>query len=603
MTRTLLIVGAVVLAVGASALQGQTVTGSVLDAMGNPVPNVKIEIWDGDVGPDDLLDVVFTSATGTFASGVPASGHDIFVIVKWEYELVPSSFYGKSVVRLLDVGHGDPWNPTTTFTDVTSPTYNDIAVPFAMPTITMGQTQIYDDGSAGVSAHPRMVQRILAVLEYYRANKGNVPWVWSHDIDVHVSTDQTAWHAGGTIAISQTAFDKPTTLDTRRTIAAFHEVAHAIHYRHNCDSMPPAGAGCDWHNVDSEETTGCAFKEGWASYVAWSVATSQGIPDTFWQRYEDPQDLLWRGGGQGSDPGYPSGTGMDGGAFESGENVEGAVSGVLFALESRPGVGFSDALAAMMPPIGCGASAGPNDIAEFIVAYLAPLGPSGSNWVFRAISEHGIVYTRAEFTANPIAEGDPPDAAPPSNGNFKVIDGTPVARGIINAGYAAVPPVMLGIAGPGFGVNRIRLGYKTAHDDLFDCPSQFQQWPGFVPFVAGGAITADTTAFDGTPDGMGGDGDWDILLQSESTWLYVDDFLPTWSWSPLVTPCPGAAPPAGSGPADGNPAVDTDEKYLKTLRAWFELDWNPQTNPVKEGKLVVDNTSPQIVPGSFRPAP
>ncbi len=45
MKRTLLIVGAVVLAVGTNTLLGQTVTDSVLNAMGNPVSNVQIELW------------------------------------------------------------------------------------------------------------------------------------------------------------------------------------------------------------------------------------------------------------------------------------------------------------------------------------------------------------------------------------------------------------------------------------------------------------------------------------------------------------------------------------------------------------------------------
>ena len=47
--------------------------------------------------------------------------------------------------------------------------------------------------------------------------------------------------------------------------------------------------------------------------------------------------------------------------------------------------------------------------------------------------------------------------------------------------------------------------------------------------------------------------------------------------------------------------MNTDEKYLKTLGAWFDLDRDPGTNTIDQGKVVVDNTPPTVVAGSFKP--
>ena len=86
-----------------------------------------------------------------------------------------------------------------------------------------------------------------------------------------------------------------------------------------------------------------------------------------------------------------------------------------------------------------------------------------------------------------------------------------------------------------------------------------------------GQIDLDTTLL----STEGGDGEWDIILRAENEHGFVDNFYPFWD-------------------GDGNELVNTDEKYMKRIGAWYDKDRKAETEPEKGGKVVVDNTPPTV---------
>ena len=525
------IVGLIAMCLSAEVSRGLTVTGSVVDASAPPlpVPSVKVEIWDEDIVYHDLLDVVYTTQAGAFTSMAASEGDDIFVVVKWEMQLVPSAFYNQRVIRLLDIGQGtNPYVIATQFTSTQSATFSGITANLVIPTIAMGQVQPLVS-AGGASALPGLTARIHEVLDFVRNNKGSVTWTPNYDVPVHILTDQAARHSAGDVYLPNLCFNGGGT--PFWIITLYHEMAHLIHYRLNGDQLPNTGTGCQVHTINSEEIPECALVEGWASYVAQRTADGTGVNNPqFYARYRDPQNVHWRG-----DEAAP--TGRQGLAWESGEVVEGAVAGVCFGIDDDPNFTFADNLGVMV-------QRHPDNIYQFLdefVNHHLPGWGSSVDLVFDIAQRHGIVYSRALFANPPFAEGDPPDAGPPSPGNFKLIAGIPFLRGTISANFQAAIAAELGVA-QGLNVSHVAVGYKPAHDDLYDCPFDFADWAGLESFAAG-FVSVDTTAFDGTPDGQGGDGDWDLVVRSVNINAYADNFLPTWSWSPLVTPARRAHPP------------------------------------------------------------
>lgn len=105
-----------------------TVSGQVTDATTVPIVGIRVEVYDEDVLFDDLLEVVYTNAAGNYSSGAASSGDDIYVIAKWEFQLVPAAFYNNRVVRILDIGAGqNPYVPATIFTEKREPKTGSIS--------------------------------------------------------------------------------------------------------------------------------------------------------------------------------------------------------------------------------------------------------------------------------------------------------------------------------------------------------------------------------------------------------------------------------------------------------------------------------------------
>ncbi len=95
--------GALLLPSVAGALM---VSGNVVDSAtpGMPIAGIKVEVHDSNFPTSTLIDTVYTDGSGNYASTLVSAGDDVFVRVKWEFELIPNSFYGGHVIKLEDRG-------------------------------------------------------------------------------------------------------------------------------------------------------------------------------------------------------------------------------------------------------------------------------------------------------------------------------------------------------------------------------------------------------------------------------------------------------------------------------------------------------------------
>lgn len=556
------------LSLGAPALHGLTVSGTVTDAAGAAIPLIEVEVFDEGVVLDERLDVVDADAAGVYSSDRVEAGHDVYIKAAWRFALFPKVAYNGHAIRLVDTGTGSPFAVTGTFTAAKSATSNNVAANAAI-NLAMAQAQ-----PVGLST---LIERIQQTLDYVENNKGAVAWSVDYDIPVHIKltgADNVSFQDEGEIFLWVNTFNGFGTTFNRVTL--YHEMSHLIHYHHNGKKMPPLDYGPDGgHSINSEEEPGCALVEGYASYIAQLVAESVNPPvtDPFYRNYRDdglggfPANSLWRG-----DETRP--TGRDGESFESGEDVEGAFSGFQFGVHDA--FGFETNFKAMVDH-------DPPHAFAFRQALLEEAGRTTimAREIYTIMQTHGIVSNRARFRVagesfdlEPFDVEEPEDEAPPAAGNRKVINFFTFLRGTVPTRFEAVPAEDLGVDQT-IATEAVKVGIKPAADGLADLPGDFQFLPASADFSAG-VIDLDTTTF----GGASGDGDWDLLVRAENEALFDDDFLPTWA-------------------GDGNTRVNSDEEYLKVLGAWYDRDRDPSDDALKEGMVIVDNTAPTV--SNFKP--
>ncbi len=552
----------------ASIGHATTLSGSVEDAAGVPIDGIRVEVWDEGEFLDVLLDVVYTVG-GTFSSTAPEPGHDVFVRVKWELQLLPSDFYNGRVVRILDEGHGDdPYVVDVAYEEEVSDVVDDIeGETVTLPTIRMGQEQ-----PVGLAT---LVLRIQQPLDYLRVNKADVGWSLDDDIPVHIITDSSARHFQGEVFIETTSFDG--TGPVFDTITLFHEIAHLIHFRHNGDEMPLTLGSCEEHTINTEEDPGCALVEGYATYIAQLVAEQLGLTHPVYRAYRDdgaglrfPAKSLWRGdeGGNGSASASHSGLDAGLGRFESGDVVEGAFAGFLFSVSDA--FGFATSFAAMHdhdPDT-------PFEVLEGLVADVGGSDTPTALQIYALMQSHGIVYSRAIFADEPFAEPEPANTASMVPGNQKLINGHTFVRGTVTARVGSASGLIdLGV-GPDHvaALARAKVGYKRAFAGTSDSATIFSSFTELVDFgffSDEAEIEVDTR----TLDVVSSDGKWDFIVVGENEDGFVDNLLPNWF-------------------GDGNSSVDSDERYLKKLGAWFDGDGVATTE--SDGMVMVDNTAPVV---------
>ncbi len=538
---------------------GLTVSGTITDSASTPIAGIKVEIWNEDTLLDELIEVVYTDAAGFYTSTEPLFAINAYVIVHWEFQLVPSDFFNDRVVRILDKGAGRPFVPVLTYNGRRSLTVPTVITDV---TIDVGMSQPQEPGLN------TLVARVQQTLDYVRNNRGTVAWDPDYDVPVHIITDNFA-RASFEVYIPTISFDG--TGSSFWIVAVYHELAHKLH-RHHDASFPPRESGCGVHTINSEEDPGCALIEGYASYIGQLVAETEGVMSGFFRSYRDdgvggggfPANSLWRGD-EGDSSSSPMYTGLDGMAFESGEIIEGAVSGFMFGVHDA--LGFATNFAVMNDD-------GPDHVFDLRGGLVTDAGGAGTAQtlqIHEIMQTHGILFNRLRFRLDPFDEPEPPDTAQHSYGNKKEINGYTFLRGTVTAFIEPVSLADLG-AGRGFPNNSYRVGFKPASAGLTDLPSEFMN---FTPMNLFTTIDLDTTTF----GGASGDGDWDLLMVSKNADDFIDNMFPTWL-------------------GDGNPAVATDERYLKTVGTWYDDDRDPGNDP-KAGMVLIDNTAPVVE--NFKP--
>ena len=579
------------------AQTGFQVSGSVTDSDGETIPNIRVRIYDDDLfpEPDDLLATVYTDGNGNYSAtitgGYGTEPPDVYILVDWYFQLLPPGDYNNQHIILVAKAP----DPVVTFTEKPSgvvenhnPNTNLILPPLAMDqaqgifSLTSGPLVF-----SGKAIIAKLRLHINEALDFYKDNKGSVPWSVNYDVPVSISlmANGRSFHQTGSITIraSHIVGQNIPNIGAGFVSTIYHEIAHLVQYRFYGNFLPPHEFVIHEWYTESEPVF--AFLEGWASHVA-DLTSSVYRQDKSHELYRDNGDQFnpyhkvntnWRGDEIIIDPNTGTliqpGTGRNAaGFFESGEFVEGAVAGFWYGLYDEEVFTFEDVFRVIVQKK-------PHNVFEFTRGFVELVGGPGTDAarrMYEAMQRHGIVYNRLKFAREPFDETGPPDVGPPSEGNIKEIEGNMFLRGTVTIKYLEVSEIELGVLNSHFVNNKsVKIGYKQPGDDLNDSPSSFplSQFTNFEDFNFSRFIDVDTRKFGSNS----GNGDWDLVVVAENEHGFVDNFLPTWEGDP-----------------DPTQTVNTDEKYLKVLGAWYDKDRDPATNTVKEGKVIVDNTAPTV---------
>lgn len=541
------------------------VFGIVMDSAGTPIDGVRVKVYNENPFPipDFLIEEVFADANGLYVTPNAELGEDIYVIVSWEWK-IPVSPNG-SVVRLLDCEATACIPAFVTFTEKREPvtgSIEDITTDLGLPVI-MAQVQPANLAVLG--------PRVNHVLKYIDSKKGSVAWSANYDIPIHLRVN--AAFAAEEVNIPTGSLGAGTFLH----VTLYHEVAHKVNYEFNDNAFPPITGACADHTVASEETRECAFVEGWATYHGQLAAEDNGVADPQYTSYRDPGNCLWRGNEGNQFKCDPGDTGFDGGTWESGEITEAANASVWFGIHATAAFSFADNLRVMIEDKVV------NHMWEFTRGFIADVGAgsAGARTMHAVLQDHGFVYSRARLQtplANLFDEDAPPnDAASMEDGNVKLIGGEVHLRGTVTVNMDEVPKADLGVFDT-VDLDEIRLDWRAASDGTADSPF----FPNMTPFVNFG-LTNDDVSLDTTTMGLpNGDGQWDLLAVGKNEDGATDKFTPTWN-------------------GDATNSVDSDEKYLKKIGAWFDFDRDAATNTNPGGRVTVDNESPIADPTTFKP--
>ncbi len=539
------------------------VSGDIVDSAtpGMSIAGIKVEVRDSNFPlPSSLIDTVYTDGSGNYSSTLVSAGDDVFVRVKWEFQLIPTSFYGDRFIKLEDRGTGSPFFFSRNFDTVNSSTNSNVTTDIVVD-VTMTNS---------LTGLGTLLQRIQEAMDYYRNNGGAVAWSPSYDIPVHVRDDSP-----GSFFVNVLFFTNGVFLDldlfdgtpnSRGPYTIYHEVGHLVHWRFFGSTLLglPGNGGC--HTIHSETRRTNALTEGWPQYVAVLTAGAAGVPaSTFDESYRDVMNVFWRGSKQG---GLPCVIGpIDSGFDNSGEIVEGALTGFMFDYTdpARANLGtFEDIFRVMHDDQ-------PRhffDLSDEMVADAGGASTATTLGLYRVAQAHGIFFSRLRFDSPAWADG--------AGGTARVINDVTHLRGIVEADVQAMSDSELNLS-ERVTIDQGRIGWRFAPapgttEDVD--PATLNTVFTFTSPVTSssfGSVPFDTTM-------LSGDGPYDVLLQGDNEHGFSDDFNPDW---------------AGDVDAMGNPtSVNTDERYLKTIGAWFDDDMDPTSNPELGGKVVVDNTDP-----------
>jgi len=167
-----------------------TVTGTVNDSSGNPIPSIRVQVWDEDTNDviptgDDLIDTVYTNAAGVYtmnaASGWGPENPDIYVVVDWKFPLTPAASFNNAHMNMIGTTTINTCGADAPilFTSKTSAITTD----FAGASLTVPVQNMANALAQGVGNLHLAINR---VINYYEDNKGSAGWSLSADVDVKV---------------------------------------------------------------------------------------------------------------------------------------------------------------------------------------------------------------------------------------------------------------------------------------------------------------------------------------------------------------------------------------------------------------------------------
>jgi hypothetical protein len=536
---------------GLGTAQGLTLSGTVTDSSQAPIPNVRVRVFDDNTPStpsDKLLATVYTDNAGAYSAvittGWTGARPDLYISVDWNFPLLQATAYGgKHVIVATRDG--------VAFTPKQTPTVNhDPAMDLPNHNLQMDQAQA---NLSDLRLH------INEALDYYTNHRGTVAWSFNNDVVVKLVTTTVVSRALDYLEIAVVDITGSMGAPGQGFVSdIYHEVGHMVHYRFNGNALPSYTQVVP-HMINTEGNPTAALVEGWPSYVARLTAMVHN-PDMKYAAFEDRRRIYWRGD-------ETSPTGYDSNRFESGEIVEGALTGVWTDIGT--GTSFADNFGVMV-------NARPTNLAQFLSAFVAQSGGPGSAGAllaYKACNDHGIPYTRARFDQTAFMVDDPPDQGPPENGNVKEIGGKLFLRGKVKATVGSLTSADLGVQAA-LGTSQAGLYYKPAVTGTADAAATLTQSLAFSS-PSGGSYEFNTIDFVGRSRG---DGEWDLVIVSDNQDSFRDSLLPSWM-------------------GDGNASVSSDERYLKTIGAWYDKDRNPMTED--DGKVIVDNTAPTV--DNFKP--
>lgn len=511
-----------------------TVTGKILTPTGGnasannvPVQFIRVIVMDQEPGPDQELGRGYTNAAGDFSIAVsdnePA---DIFVDV----EYVGDAIDGRQVeVRRADTD-ANPIKDTNVEGTVHVDAPGGV---LALDSLHVASTRAnivtqgcrafrYLEGQYSaytLPANPRYEGRTTNGASY-------------------VSND------GSKLSIAMEDYDSPGAGN-----AAFsdihHETFHWIAYRAYGNRWPDNNCACNPHHASKECCQGFAMQEGSAQYFGniSAIATFGGDNKT-----NLPGQHTWRG---------EDNTGNN----NCGEIVEGTFTRALRQNAEHPGQ-----LETLL-------TKSPDTWAEFRDGYAAIKGATSAamqNLMNRVAQDAGIVYTRGKIVKFE-PEVDPPDAAPPHDGDSEIIRDIAFVRGKTKPKIELNSKAELRLASPNtVNADQKDVGYQAAAAGLGGGRPTALTYVGAVNWADN--LEWDTSTVT--------DGEYDVVARTRSIHHWIDTFYPDFT-------------------GDATAAINTNERWLKTLRTWYNQDAAPDND--KEGKVVIDNGAPEVQ--NFTPEP
>lgn len=231
----LILVGLLLWVVPASA-SSLTVYGEIRDSDGEPLPDIRVEVYDDDfLVEDDFMGFTYTGPSGNYSVSFSDPSlwwdrgydlePDVYIKVEWKFRLIPEYDFNHHHVRLLCkyAPLAVVFEPKDTRDDL-----RENVDPFGSVSIDLQMDQELDNvGSLRL--------HINEALTYFLINRDDVPWQLTYDINASVKLNATesAFFAADELEPECLLIgDKDITGTQGGHVSdIYHELAHYVKYK------------------------------------------------------------------------------------------------------------------------------------------------------------------------------------------------------------------------------------------------------------------------------------------------------------------------------------------------------------------------------------